>query len=225
MQWIFIGIVRFSKGAGFLNSYAFLSKPFWPGPAQREWIQSGDQIEKKLRIELLEADNYRLRKLLELRASSEDAKVSAAVISRSSKGWWQQLIINKGSNDGIAKGDSVIGPGGLVGTIDGVNSVTSRVRLLTAPGSRLGAWIRRTENHGILIGLGTNRPRLTFLNKEISVKVGDVVSTSPASTILPPNVAIGVIQSIETKSLPSPSAIVQLIASPEAIDWVQVIKR
>ena len=66
---------------------------------------------------------------------------------------------------------------------------------------------------------------MIFFNKEIDAKLGDIVTTSPASTLLPPNVAIGVIQSIEKKALPSPYAIVQLLASPEAIDWVQVIQR
>ena len=32
------------------------------------------------------------------------------------------------------------------------------------------------------------------------------------------------IQSIQKESLPAPYAIVQLIASPESIDWVQILK-
>ena len=28
-------LVRLSKGAGFSDAYALLSRPFWPGPAQR----------------------------------------------------------------------------------------------------------------------------------------------------------------------------------------------
>jgi len=216
--------VRFSKGAGFLDVFAILTKPFFSGSAQKEWIQYGDHLEKEIRIELLEADNYRLRKLLELKAISKDDRISAAVISRSSKGWWQQLIINKGANDGIANGDSVVGPGGLVGIVNGLTPFTSKVRLLTAPGSRLGVWISRTENHGMLIGIGTNRPKLTFLNKDTEAKVGDIVTTSPASSLLPPNLVVGVIQHIEKRALPTPYAIVQLIAAPEAIDWVQVLE-
>ena len=58
--------------------------------------------------------------------------------------------------------------------------------------------------------------------RQTLVSQGDLVSTSPAGTILPPNLPIGVIQSFNKNSLPSPKALVQLIASPDAIDWVQV---
>ena len=54
---------------------------------------------------------------------------------------------------------------------------------------------------------------------------GDLVATSPASTLLPPNVPVGVIQSVDEQAVPAPVAVVQLIAAPEAIDWVQVQTR
>ena len=76
--------------------------------------------------------------------------------------------------------------------------------------------------HGVLTGVGTNRPQLNFLEKIPDAKLGDIISTSPVSTLMPPNLPVGVIQSIDDQNLPSPYAIVQLIASPEAIDWVQV---
>jgi len=72
--------------------------------------------------------------------------------------------------------------------------------------------------------MGTNRPKLIFLNKNNLAKIGDAVTTSPASTLLPPNLIIGIVQSVDQKALPSPFAIVQLTAYPEAIDWVQVLK-
>ena len=50
------------------------------------------------------------------------------------------------------------------------------------------------------------------------------MTTSPASTILPPNLTIGIVQFVNETALPSPYAIVQLTASPEAIDWVQILK-
>ena len=69
-----------------------------------------------------------------------------------------------------------------------------------------------------------NKKLLIFLNKNSLAQIGDVVATSPASTLLPPNLIIGIVQFVDEKALPSPFAIVQLTASPEAIDWVQVLK-
>ena len=217
-----LGLVRMSKGAGFADAFALLSRPFWPGSAQREWIATAQQQEQMSRIELLEQDNDRLRGLLELDQQSSGDWLQAAVISRTAAGWWQQLLLGRGTVDGVAKDDAVIGPGGLVGRVQSVTPATSRVRLLTAPGSRIGVWLPRTQQHGLLVGLGTARPQLQFLDKDIQVRPGDLVSTSPASTLLPPNLPVAVVQSLNARAVPAPTAIVQLIAPPDAIDWVQV---
>ena len=216
--------IRWTKGAGYLDLYSFLLKPILPGTAQREWIKEGENIERNIRLKLLEEDNNRLRKALSLQEFNTDKRISAAVISRSSRNWWKQLEINKGAKDGVLKGQTVIGPGGLVGLVDSTTLFTARVRLLTDPGHQLGAWIDRTKRHGILTGMGTNRPKLIFLNKNSLVKIGDIVTTSPASTLLPPNLTIGIVKFVNEKALPSPYSIVQLTASPEAIDWVQILK-
>ena len=216
--------IRWTKGAGFLDFYSILLKPLLPGTAQREWIQEGENIERNIRLKLLEEDNNRLRRALSLKEFNSEDRISAAVISRSSRNWWQLLEINKGAKDGVLKGQTVIGPGGLIGLIDSTTPLTSRVRLLTDPGHQVGAWIERTKRHGMLTGMGTNRPKLIFLNKNTLVKVGDIVTSSPASTLLPPNLTIGIVQFVNEKALPSPYAIVQLSASPEVIDWVQILK-
>ena len=217
-----LGMVRWSKGAGFADAFALLSRPFWPGSAQSEWIITAKQQEQLSRLELLEQDNARLRGLLALDQQSSGDWLQAAVISRKASGWWQQLLLGKGSVEGVAKDDAVIGPGGLVGRVQSVTPTTSSVRLLTAPGSRIGVWLPRTQQHGLLVGVGTARPQLQFLDKDIQVRPGDLVSTSPASTLLPPNLPVAVVQSLNARSVPAPTALVQLIAPPDAIDWVQV---
>ncbi len=219
---VVLSIIRFSKGAFLLDAFSFASRPFWPGSAQKEWISNGINLEQQIRLELLEKDNQRLRRLLNLKTASKKDLISAAVISRRSRDFWQQLQINKGSYSGISVGDAVMGPGGLLGLIENVTPTTATVRLLTAPGTKLGVWIEKTKVHGVLLGIGSNRPQLNFLDKMPNAKTGHVVSTSPASTLLPPNLPIGVVQSINFEHLPSPYGFVQLLASPEAIDWVQI---
>ena len=77
-------LVRVSKGAGFADAYALLTRPFWPGPAQREWVAAATQLEDQARLQLLEADNQRLRGLLGLQ-QSKPGHVAAAVISRTTR--------------------------------------------------------------------------------------------------------------------------------------------
>ena len=59
-------LVRFSKGAGFSDAYALITRPFWPGPAQRDWVSAASDLEERSRLQLLEQDNERLRGLLKL---------------------------------------------------------------------------------------------------------------------------------------------------------------
>jgi rod shape-determining protein MreC len=171
----------------------------------------------------LERDNQRLRGLLQLNRG--DRLVNAPVISRQPGGWWQQLELGKGRLEGIRAGDAVLAPGGLIGRVDSVTPTTARVALLTDGSSRVGVWVGRTQQHALLIGQGTPRPRLQFLEKETGVRAGDVVSTSPASTLLPANLPVGVVQSVDERVVPAPVAQVQLSAPVEAVDWVQVVLR
>ena len=216
--------VRLSKGAFFADAYALLSRPFWPGTAQAEWLRSAQRLSDQARVSQLEQDNRRLRGLLAL-DRSPGAAVSAPVISRDPGGWWQQLQLGNGSLEGIAAGDPVLAPGGLIGRVASVTPSTARVALLTNASSRLGVWVGRTQRHGLLVGAGTPRPKLQFLEKDTGVRPGDVVTTSPASTLVPPNLTVGVVQAVDEQAVPAPDALVQLSAPVDAVDWVRVLTR
>ncbi|MBM5807637.1 MAG: rod shape-determining protein MreC [Cyanobacteria bacterium M_surface_10_m2_179] len=216
--------VRLSKGAGFTDAYALLSRPFWPGSAQSEWLRSAQQLERQSNLQQLQADNQRLRGMLQLERTG-GARISAPVISRQPGGWWQQLELGKGSDAGLRAGDPVLAPGGLIGRVSSVTPTTARVQLLTDSGSRIGVWVARVQRHGLLVGQGTPRPRLQFLEKDTGVRPGDVITTSPASTLVPPNLLVGVVQSVNDDLSPAPEAEVQLSAPVDAVDWVQVVSR
>ncbi len=215
--------VRLSKGAGFADAYALMTRPFWPGSAQGEWVRSAQQLGDQARLSQLEVDNQRLRHLLQLERG-DSAFEGAAVISREPGGWWQQLLLGKGSLNGVGVGDPVLAPGGLLGRVASVTPTTSKVQLLTDGGSRLGVWLPRIRRHGLLTGVGTPRPLLRFLEKDPGARPGDVVVTSPASTLVPANLTVGVIQSVDDRAVPATEAVVQLSAPVQAVDWVQVRK-
>jgi len=213
--------VRLSKGAGFSDLYALLTRPFWPGSAQGEWVRSAQQLGDQMRLSQLEADNRRLRQLLQLQ-QADPVLVGAPVISRESGGWWQQLLIGKGALHGVRAGDPVLAPGGLLGRVASITPTTARVQLLTDGNSRIGVWVPRIRRHGLLTGVGTSRPVLRFLEKDPGARPGDLVATSPASTLVPPNLTVGVIQMVDDRAVPATEAVVQLSAPVQAVDWVQV---
>jgi len=229
-SWFFFGIfvflvfVRISKGSFYKDFYYFISKPFWPGHFQKEVILKSIDQESLIKLNLLKKDNTRLREILSLQNSYNKDNISAAVISRKTGSWWRQLILNKGSKDGVEIGNIVIGPGGLLGRVSNTSLFTSSVTLITSPESKLGVWVDRIQINGLLVGLGDDFPKLILYSKDVDLKVGDFVSSSPASTLLPPNIPIGVVQSIDKPLKSKKTAKILLLAKPQVIDWVQILK-
>ena len=229
-NWIFFGIflflvfIRISKGSIYKDFYYFISKPFWPGPFQKEIILQSINHESLINLNLLKKDNKRLREILSLQEPSSNDHISAAVISRKTGSWWRQLILNKGSKDGVEIGSTVLGPGGLLGRVNHTSLFTSSVILLTSPESKVGVWVDRIQINGLLVGLGDDSPSLILYSKDADIKVGDFVSSSPASTLLPPNIPIGIVQSVEGTFKSKKTAKISLLAKPHVVDWVQILK-
>ncbi len=222
--FLFLVFVRISKGSLYKDFYYFISRPFWPGQFQKEIVLESLDQEFLLKLDILEKDNLRLRRILSLHESSSNNYISAAVISRKTGSWWRQVILNKGSKDGVEIGNIVIGPGGLLGLVSNTSLFTSSVTLITSPESKLGVWIDRIQINGLLVGLGDDYPSLILYSKDADIKVGDFVSSSPASTRLPPNIPIGIVQSIDETLKSKKTAKISLLAKPHVIDWVQILK-
>ena len=229
-NWILLGIflflvcVRISKGSFYKDFYYFISKPFWPGQFQKEVILESKKQESLVSLNLLKNDNKRLREILSLQKSSNYKNISAAVISRKTGSWWRQIILNKGSKDGVEIGSTVIGPGGILGRVNKTSLFTSSVTLLTSPESKVGVLVDRVQINGLLVGLGDDYPSLILYSRDADIKVGDFVSSSSASTLLPPNIPIGIVHSIEEPFKSKIKAKVSLLAKPHVIDWVQILK-
>ena len=222
--FLFLVFVRISKGSLYKNLYYFVSKPFWPGQFQKEVIIKSSEQESLIKLNLLKKDNIRLREILNLQQSSNSDTISAAVISRKTGSWWRQILLNKGSKDGVEIGSIVMGPGGLLGRVKSTSFFTSSVILLTSPESKVGVWVDRIQINGILIGSGDDYPNLILYSKDADIKVGDFISSSPASTLLPPNIPIGIVQSINKPFKAKKTAKILLLAKPQIIDWVQILK-
>ena len=220
----FLFFVRISKGSLYKDFYYLISKPFWPGQFQKEVLTKSVKQEFLIRLKQLENDNKRLREILSLQRLSDSESISASVISRKTGSWWRQIILNKGVKDGVEVGSFVVGPGGLLGRVNNTSLFTSSVTLLTSPESKIGVWVESTQSHGLLVGSGNDYPKVIFYDKDVGIKVGDFVLSSPASTLLPPNIPIGIVQSVDEELQAQKTANILLIAKPQAIDWVQILK-
>jgi rod shape-determining protein MreC len=121
--------------------------------------------------------------------------VSAAVIARDPGSWTNTILINAGSDEGIAKDMPVVTSQGLVGTVTSVFSRTAKVQLILDPRSAAGALVQRTEARVAAIvegnGINPSVPRMTNIARDADVIAGDVVVTSGFGGIYPKGILVG----------------------------------
>jgi rod shape-determining protein MreC len=146
----------------------------------------------------LAAENAELRGLLKLVPDHAVSFLSARVIADSAGAYARSLLIDAGSDEGVKRGDAVLGGRGLVGRITEVGRRTARVLLLTDLNSRLPVFIEAKEPlRAILAGDNSPRPTLRFFPAKAVIRPGDRVVTSGVGGLFPANLPIGVVTGFE----------------------------
>ncbi len=135
-------------------------------------------IAQYAQMEEYKQEAQRLQKLLDLKDTYQIEGVGARVIGRSSEAWSQTVTINKGSEDGISSGQTVMGTSGVVGQVVSASTNTATVRLLTDPQSGAAAMVQSSRAEGILRGSLVGLLYLEDLDADAEVAAGDVIVTS-----------------------------------------------
>jgi len=89
------------------------------------------QSEQLQQYQFLARENQKLRALLGSSAKQSNRKIIAQVLSVHSNPYSHQVVINRGTTDGLSEGQAVIDEMGVVGQLTKVWSTTSRVLLMT----------------------------------------------------------------------------------------------
>lgn len=134
-----------------------------------------------LENEKLNAQNKKietLEKALEFKKGFAYKTLAASVIGRSPDSWHKQLILDKGSKDGIKLGKGVVTEKGVIGQIQKLSPYTSIVQLVHNPDWRMGVKIDRLDQYGVLSGNYPQAPFLQFITVDTEVEIGDKISTS-----------------------------------------------
>jgi rod shape-determining protein MreC len=153
-----------------------------------QWQQAARQLEN---------ENTELRGLTNYYPEKTSWFATGQVIGTAGGAYSRNLLINRGSADGIAKGQAVASGSGLVGRIAEVGSRASRVLLLTDLNSRIPVSLDATHERAILAGDNTDRPQLIYLPPHARPQLGDKLVTSGDGGVFPPGLIVGVVASIE----------------------------
>lgn len=149
------------------------------------------------RTESLSRENKRLKSIIDFQKTLPSKTIVAKVIGRDSVGWRRSLVINKGSNDGIKEHMACATTKGLVGSVLDVGKHSSKVMLITDPGSKIGVTIDPSRESGILTGSPKGNCKIIYLSLDASLKKGDRVVTAGFSSFFPKGIPIGKIKKIE----------------------------
>ena len=134
-------------------------------------------------------------------------KVGASVINRNPTTWYRTLTLNRGSKDGVAANDPVVGALGLIGKVVSVSPTTSEVLLILDGEGQVSALVRGSAGNGtfgIVQGTYKRGSRLTpegnlqmLFRREDNVNPGDLVLTAGAGGVYPKDVPIGKVVEIQ----------------------------
>lgn len=166
----------------------------------------------------LEAQVADLTRLLGDR-TERGAGVLASVLARPPVAPYDTLILDQGSESGIAVGDRVLGPGGVpLGTIESVMGDSARALLYSTPARETESWVGESRIPMTLVGEGAGAMS-AIVARESGVAVGDQVYVpGPGAVPIGHVVAVG-----SDPSSPRSRVEIRPLVNPFSITWVTVV--
>jgi rod shape-determining protein MreC len=144
----------------------------------------------------LTTENRQLQGLLKVVPDRAVSYVTARVIANSGGAYVRTVMINAGTDGGLARGQATITGDGLVGRLTEVGSRAARVLLITDLNSRIPVRIEGSHTSAVLAGDNSERPRLLYVAAQEGVKIGDRVVTSGEGGVFPPDLPVGVVSAV-----------------------------
>lgn len=143
------------------------------------------------RLAGLEKENQRLGALLKLQDKSHPESLAARVAARDPNLWNAQVILDRGSQDGVTRDSVVVVPEGLVGRVIRVGPRSCQVRLLADPRTAVPAVLAGSGALGILYGHDGRTCTMKFIEHDVPIREGELVLTSGLGEVYPPGIPLG----------------------------------
>lgn len=152
--------------------------------------------------------------------------IPAKVINNSVNKQHNYFTLNVGFDSGIEREMGVITSKGVVGVVIGVSKNYSKAISLLNTDLRVSARLKKSNHFGSLYWDGKNYRKLILddIPQHVNVSVGDTVVTSGFSSIFPPNVNLGIIESYHSKGANFHTIKVKLFADIKQLYNVWAVK-
>lgn len=157
--------------------------------------------ERVHKLEALEDENRRLRRLLELKQNLRTDVISATVIGKNTNEYFRvvRVTLDRDPRDNLPALLPVLAQDGVVGTtMKGADS-TVDVRLVVDAGMGVDVVVQRTGAHGFARGTGDDRKYLCqvqYMERTDEVEVGDLLVTSGMGRHFPKGVPVATVTQV-----------------------------
>lgn len=167
-----------------------------------------------LKMQALEAENQRIRALLSSSTSIEHRVLIAEVLQTSQDPYRHQILINKGSRDGVYQGQALVDAYGVLGQVIQVHEHSAVALLITDPDNGVPVEVNRTGLQTVALGRGDGQSlSLPFLPGNADVHVGDLLVSSGLGGRFPPGYPVGHVRELKH---PAGDSFMEAIADPAA---------
>jgi len=187
-----------------------LRENFYENFLIREQIISQNQKLKEENLNLksqmqqiyrLESENKRLYELIDSKPKTENTYLFADIISTSKTLYKHQILINRGSRDGIELGSSIVNAEGIVGHVIRDQIFASEVLLISDLEHAIPVEIVRTGLRTIAVGTGEfNSLRINTLPTNSDLKKEDIIITSGLGGRYPEGFPVGTVKEITAEA-------------------------
>ncbi len=153
-----------------------------------------------LRMNQLQAENTRLRALLELRPALQVRSVAAEILYDTSDPFSRKVVLDHGSTQGVLAGSPVINELGVLGQVTRVYPLSSEVTLLTDRDAAIPVLNARTQQRSAAFGNGDGTGmELRYLAGNADVQTGDVLTTSGVDGVYPAGLPVARVVAVERR--------------------------
>lgn len=182
----------FQNGAGYVSSLANLQEE----NARLKHAQL-DGAEDLMRTRQLEAENERLRKLLDVKQRQKANGRVAQILYAARDPFSRRVIVDKGQQDKITAGQPAVDHAGLIGQVTRIFPFVSEVTLITDKDQAVPVQIVRNGLRSVVFGLGDGQLELRFMPANADVQNGDILVTSGLDGIFLPGLPVAKVVHIE----------------------------
>lgn len=134
---------------------------------------------RALKYAALASENNELRQLMNSSEVLDDRVIVGEVVAVSPDPFSHEIVINKGSRDGVEVGQAILDANGLMGQVEQTSSFTSRVLLVSDSSHAVPVEVVRNGLRAILLGNGdTDTLELVHVPDTADIREGDLLVSS-----------------------------------------------